>query len=50
MMGCADRIGKLKEGFDADIVVLDKYALDIMGKVKLTIIDGEVVYNPDIFK
>jgi imidazolonepropionase-like amidohydrolase len=50
MMGCTDRIGKLKEGFDADIVVLDKYALDIMSKVKLTIIDGEVVYNPDIFK
>jgi imidazolonepropionase-like amidohydrolase len=48
MMGCSDRIGKLKEGNDADIVVLDKYALDIMAKVKLTIIDGKVVFNSDI--
>ncbi|MBC8063112.1 MAG: amidohydrolase [Clostridiaceae bacterium] len=48
MMGCADRIGKLKEGYDADIVVLDKYALDIMAKVKLTVIDGEIVFNSDI--
>jgi imidazolonepropionase-like amidohydrolase len=48
MMGCDNRIGKLKEGFDADIVVLDKYALDIMAKVKLTIIDGEIVYNSDV--
>jgi imidazolonepropionase-like amidohydrolase len=45
MMGCSDRIGKLQEGFDADIVVLDKFALDIMAKVKLTIIDGEIVFN-----
>ena len=50
MMGCADRIGRLKEGFDADIVVLDKYALDIMAKVKLTLIDGNIVYNSDISK
>lgn len=48
MMGCGERVGKLNEGHDADIVVLDKYVLDIMAKVKLTIIDGEVVYNPDI--
>lgn len=45
MMGCSDRIGKIEAGFDADIVVLDKYALDIMAKVKLTIINGEIVYN-----
>ncbi len=45
MMGLQDRIGKLKEGYDADIVVLDKNAIDIMAKVKLTIIDGEIVYN-----
>ena len=45
MMGCGDRIGKLKEGYDADITVLDKFALDIMAKVKLTIINGEIVFN-----
>lgn len=48
MMGCEDRIGKLKEGNDADIVVLDKYALDIMAKVKLTIIDGNVIFNSEV--
>ncbi|MBU3172858.1 amidohydrolase [Clostridium estertheticum] len=48
IMGCEDRIGKLKEGYDADIVVLDKTALDIMAKVKLTIIDGKIAYNSDI--
>ena len=48
MMGCENRVGKLKEGNDADIVVLDKYALDIMAKVKLTIIDGNVVFNSEV--
>lgn len=48
MMGCSDRIGKIAVGLDADIVVLDKYALDIMAKVKLTIINGEIVYNDNI--
>ena len=50
MMGCADRIGKLKIGHDADIVVLDKYILDIMAKVTLTIVDGEIVYTSHISK
>ena len=45
MMGAADRIGKLTEGYDADIVILDKYALDMMAKVKMTIINGEVVFD-----
>ena len=48
IMGCEDRIGQLKEGYDADIVVLDKYALDIMAKVTLTIIDGEIVFRSNI--
>lgn len=48
MMGCGDRIGKLKVGYDADIVVLNKHVLDIMAKVKLTIIDGKIVFNSDI--
>lgn len=48
MMGLSDRIGRLKEGYDADIVVLDKNAMDIMAKVKLTIIDGEIVFKSNI--
>ncbi len=46
MMGLDELIGKLEEGYDADIVVLDKNALNIMAKVILTIIDGKIVYNP----
>lgn len=45
MMGCGDRIGKLEIGYDADIVVLDKHALDMMAKVILTIVDGKVVFR-----
>jgi imidazolonepropionase-like amidohydrolase len=48
MIGCDRRIGKLREGYDADIAILDKFALDIMAKVKLTIINGEIVYNSDV--
>jgi imidazolonepropionase-like amidohydrolase len=48
MMGCEDKVGKLKVGLDADIVVLDKCAMDIMAKVKLTIINGEIVYAANI--
>lgn len=48
LMGLGNRIGKLYEGYDADIVVFDKYVLDIMAKVKLTIINGEIVYKSDL--
>lgn len=40
-----DRVGSLKEGKDADIVVWDKHPFDLMSEVLYTIIDGEVVYK-----
>lgn len=45
ILNCEDRIGKLEVGYDADIVVYDGNPLDVKSKVKLTIIDGEVVYS-----
>ena len=43
--GLADRIGSLKPGLDADIVVFDGHPLDVRTKVSMTIIDGNIVYG-----
>ncbi|MEQ8197484.1 MAG: amidohydrolase [Clostridiaceae bacterium] len=45
ILNCHDRIGKLEEGYDADIIAFDGDPLDIKSKVRLTIISGEVVYE-----
>lgn len=46
LLGCDDRIGNLKEGYDADIVVLDGEPLDVVKtRVIMTIINGEIVYT-----
>lgn len=45
IMDCDNRIGKLQKGFDADIVVLNGDALNIMSKVIYTIINGQIVYS-----
>lgn len=47
ILNCQDRIGKLKIGYDADIVVYDGDPLDIKSKVDITIIDGEIVFKRD---
>lgn len=45
-LGVEDRIGALKEGLDADIILVDKrLGLDTDAKVKCTLIDGNVVYR-----
>lgn len=44
ILNCQDRIGELKIGYDADIVVYDGNPFDIKSKVKLTIIDGKIVF------
>lgn len=44
ILGCEDKIGKIAEGFDADLVVFDRDPLDIKSKVLYTIINGEIVY------
>lgn len=48
LMGLDNRIEKLCEGYDAVLVVLDKSALDIMAKVKLTMVNGAIVYRSDV--
>lgn len=45
ILQCSNRIGKIEEGLDADIVIYDGNPLDIMSKVEMTIIDGNIVYT-----
>lgn len=45
ILGCEDRIGKIVEGYDADLVVLDGVPFDIRTKVVYTIINGELAYK-----
>jgi imidazolonepropionase-like amidohydrolase len=40
-----DRIGSIKAGKDADIVIFDKNPLDIMSNVLHVIIDGKTIYE-----
>lgn len=42
-----DRIGSLKEGKDADIVIWDNHPLSIYSKVEQTLIDGKCYYSRD---
>ena len=43
-----DRLGSLKEGKDADIVIIDGNPLKINSHVKATIINGEIVWKNKI--
>jgi imidazolonepropionase-like amidohydrolase len=47
ILECEDRIGKLKPGYDADIVVYNGNPLNISSKVQLTIIEGKIVYSAE---
>lgn len=48
ILGCQDRMGKLEEGFDADIIILNSHPLNLIeGKVVTTIINGEIVFQRD---
>lgn len=40
-----DRVGSLEVGKDADIVVLDRFPLDVMSKTQYVLIDGKIVYS-----
>lgn len=42
-----DRIGSLKEGKDADIVIYDGNPLEIKGTALFTIVDGKIVWERD---
>ncbi|ARE88430.1 imidazolonepropionase [Clostridium formicaceticum] len=45
ILECHQRIGKMEEGYDADLVVFDGRPFDINTKVFLTMIDGKIVYS-----
>ena len=45
VIGLDDRIGSLKVGKDADIVVWDKNPIDTTARALFTIIDGKIVYQ-----
>jgi len=45
ILECHQRIGLLNEGMDADIIVLSGKPFDLNSKVKLTMINGKVVYR-----
>jgi len=45
VLDCNNRLGKLKEGFDADIVIFTGDPFNNMSKVMMTIINGKVVYH-----
>ena len=47
--GVDKRVGSLKKGKDADIVVFDDDPLLLMSKVMCTIINGEIVYTDESF-
>lgn len=40
-----DRMGSLKAGKDADVVIWSDHPLSILAKVETTIIDGEILYD-----
>ena len=45
ILGVIDRIGMIKEGMDADLVLFDNDPLDIYSNVIKTVIGGKVVYE-----
>jgi imidazolonepropionase-like amidohydrolase len=47
ILDCSNRIGKLEEGFDADLVVYNGLPFDINSQVLYTFVNGEVVYSKD---
>jgi imidazolonepropionase-like amidohydrolase len=50
ILGCDNRLGKVAEGYDADLVIYSGDPLDMMTKVIATIINGEIVYIHDKFQ
>lgn len=45
ILGVSNKVGSLKEGKDADIVLWDGHPFDIESQVQMTIIDGKIVYK-----
>jgi imidazolonepropionase-like amidohydrolase len=47
IMGCDDRIGKIEIGYDGDLAIYSGHPLDMMSRVIVTVINGEVAYLSD---
>lgn len=45
ILGIDNRVGMIKKGMDADLVLFDKDPLDLYSNVIKTIIDGKIVYE-----
>jgi len=43
IMGIDDKVGSIKVGKDADLVIFDKKPLDVMAKVEKVFINGKIV-------
>lgn len=47
ILGIEHRVGVIKKGLDADLVVWDKHPLDIGAKVILTLVEGKAAYSSE---
>jgi imidazolonepropionase-like amidohydrolase len=47
IIGVADRVGSIEEGKDADFRILDGDPLELRTKVRMVLIDGEIVYKAE---
>ncbi len=45
IIGLSDKIGSLEVGKDADIIMLNGDVLDVLTSVKMTIINGEIIFH-----
>lgn len=45
ILGIDDRVGSIKEGKDADIVIMNEHPFSLQSIVEYTLIDGKVVYE-----
>lgn len=45
ILGCDQQIGRIQEGYDADLAIFDGNPLDLNSKVIFTFINGQIVYH-----
>ncbi|SDH22315.1 amidohydrolase [Desulfosporosinus hippei] len=47
VLDCNNRLGQLKEGYDADLAIFSENPFNSMSKVIMTIINGKITYQKD---
>ncbi len=50
MLHLDDRMGSLREGKDADVVIWSANPLSILARVEYTIVDGEILYSSESYE